>query len=456
MAAKSITLPNKWLPRDYQHGIMSFFDNGGKRGVWLCHRRAGKDSTMLNQTAKMAMQRVGTYWHLLPSQRQGRKVVWEGIDKAGRRMIDQAFPPELRLSTNNTEMIIKFKNGSIFQVVGSDSYDALVGANPIHVTFSEWALSKPSAWDFIRPILLENDGTAAFIYTPRGKNHGYTLYQMAKNNPEWYCETLTIEDTKALPLSALAEEREAGMPEDLIQQEYYCSFTAQNTGSFYGEDLDTMLQLGLIDDFAFDTTECYTHWDIGFTDSTAIWVWRFRPDGGVDVVDCYEASGLSVNHYVEWLAKRPYTYKGHFLPHDGNDGRFKFATGLTIREQIMAALRNIRITPKIKINDGIQAVRVLLNRKTRIHATNCKNGILALENYQREYNEDTRTFSKIPKHDWSSHYADAFRYLAVSVEALWKLDESYSRVEKIKRKPEITPQGVTLGNVWEENTHEYN
>jgi hypothetical protein len=331
-----------------------------------------------------------------------------------------------------------------------------VGANPIHVTFSEWALSKPTAWDFIRPILLENDGTAAFIYTPRGKTHGYTIYNMAKDNPDWYCETLTIEDTKALPMSAIADERAAGMPEDLIQQEYWCSFTANNAGSFYGEDIDQLRQLNLLIPFAFSYEDCYTHWDIGFTDSTAIWVWRFRPDGGIDVVDCYEASGLSVNHYVEWLASKPYTYKAHFLPHDGNDSRFKFATGLTIREQIMAALKNIRITPKLKINDGIQATRVLLNRKTRIHATNCKNGILALENYQREYDEDKKIFSKTPKHDWSSHYADAFRYMAVSVAALWKLDDAYNQPQAHINKPEMTPQGITLGNCWEEEIYDHN
>jgi hypothetical protein len=410
---------------------------------------------MLNQTAKMSQRRVGTYWHLLPSQRQGRKVIWEGIDKQGRRMIDQAFPPELRVSTNNTEMIIKFKNGSIFQVVGSDSYDALVGANPIHVTFSEWALSKPTAWDFIRPILLENDGTAAFIYTPRGKTHGYHIYNMAKDNPDWFCETLTIEDTGALPMSAIEEERVAGMPEDLIQQEYWCSFNAHNAGSYYGDDLDLMKRLNLIIPFAFSYDDCYTHWDIGFTDSTAIWVWRFRPDGGIDIVDCFEGAGMTVNSYIEWLMAKPYKYKAHFLPHDGNDSRFKFATGLTIREQIMAVLQNVKITPKLKINDGIQAVRVLFNRKTRIHATNCKKGLMALENYQREYNEDTKTYGKTPLHDWSSHYADAMRYLAVSVEALWKLDDAYSKKPVKRTKPEMTAQGVTLGNCWEENIYDH-
>jgi hypothetical protein len=425
---------------------MKYFDGGGKRAVWVVHRRGGKDNTLLNQTAKMALTRVGTYWHLLPSQRQGRKVVWEGIDKQGRRIIDQAFPLPIRASTNNTEMAIKFRNGSIVQVVGSDSFDSLVGSNPIHVTFSEWSLSKPSAWSFIRPILAENEGTAAFIYTPRGKNHGHKIYEMARNNPAWFCSLQTIEDTGALSLDVLAEERAAGMPEDLIQQEYYCDFNSGNAGSYYAFLLEQMESAGLIADFAHNFDEVYTHWDIGFTDSTAIIFWRFRPDGGVDILDSYEAHGMTVNHYIELLASKPYQYKAHFLPHDANDSRFKFATGLTIKEQIRAALPNVHITPKLTIEDGIQAARYLLGQKTRIHKGQCSDLLAALENYRREYDEDTRTYDKAPVHDWSSHYADSFRYLAVSVRAIRDLS---------LKLPEAKPKQLimTLDNLFDDNEH---
>jgi hypothetical protein len=397
---------------------MQYFDEGGKRAVWIVHRRAGKDSTMLQQACKMALQRVGTYWHCLPSHRQARKVVWDNIDRQGRRMIDQAFPPAIRKSINNTEMRIVLKNDSVFQCVGSDNFDSLVGSNPLHVTFSEWPLSKPSAWSFIRPILLENDGSAAFIYTPRGKNHGHELYNVALNNPSWFCQRLTIEDTNALPLSHLQEERNAGMPEELIQQEYYCDFNSGNAGSYYADLLDKLTQNELINDFEHSNDDIYTHWDIGFTDSTAIWFWRFRPDDGVDIIDCYEAHGLPINHYVEVIRSKPYRYRAHFLPHDGNDSRFRFATGLSIKEQIRATMPDVFITPKLQIEDGIQAVRYLLSQKTRIHKTKCKQGLLALENYQREYDEDTRTYAQRPLHNWSSHYADAMRYLAVSNQAL--------------------------------------
>ena len=449
---KTLTIPNGFYPRHYQVPVMSYFDNGGKRAVLVFHRRAGKDTTMLNQTAKLAHQRIGTYWHLLPSFRQGRKVIWDSINKEGNRIIDQVFPPATRSSINNTEMKIHLKCGSVIQIVGSDNYDSLVGSNPIHVTFSEWSLSKPSAWDFVRPILLENDGTAAFIYTPRGKNHGWELYQMAKSNPEWFCQLSTIEDTQALPLSMVAEERASGMSEELIQQEYYCNFSSMSTGSFYGEDLDRMrvaLPQSLITTFQFSHKEVHTHWDIGFTDSTAIWFWVFRPDGGVDIIDCYEAHGLTVNHYVELLMSKPYQYAGHFLPHDANDSRFKFATGLTIKEQIRACLDPVHITPKLTREDGIQAVRVLLGQRTRIHAENCKDGLMALENYRRKYDEDTRTYAKEPLHDWSSHYADAFRYLAVGVKAIRTLTHGYKEPKK-KVVPPAKQGYIQLENPWAE------
>src|SRR5262245_6242461 len=132
--ATDIILPHNWKARHYQKDVFQHMLIGGlagKRALEVWHRRAGKDSTCLNFAALSSQIRVGTVWHMLPTQRQGRKVIWDGIDREGRRMIDQAFPEAMRASVNNTEMQIKFRNGSIYQVVGSDNYDALVGTNPV-------------------------------------------------------------------------------------------------------------------------------------------------------------------------------------------------------------------------------------------------------------------------------------------------------------------------------------
>lgn len=220
-----ILIPNGWNPRDYQRPLWKALNSGVKRAVAIWHRRAGKDSLSLNWTVKAMLQRVGVYWHMLPLNTQARKVVWDAIDKQGRRVIDQVFPLPLRKSVSSAEMKIELWNGSIWQCVGSDNYNALVGSNPVGVVFSEYSLADPEAWDYLRPILAENGGWALFIYTPRGKNHGYRLYNTALS-AGWFVQKLTVADTKAIPLAAVEDERRAGMSESKIQQEFYCSFEA--------------------------------------------------------------------------------------------------------------------------------------------------------------------------------------------------------------------------------------
>ena len=222
-----ITLPHKFVPRSYQMPFLAAMRDGCKRACWVVHRRGGKDKTAVNFTSSAMFDRVGTYYHCLPTYNQGRKVIWDGRDKDGLKFTDH-FPAKLRKSTNNTEMKIEMINGSIWQIVGADNYDAVVGANPIGIVFSEWAISDkyPDAWNYFRPMLAENGGWAVFIYTPRGRNHGFSLYQMALNNPDWFCQVLTVDDTGAISPADIEAERQAGMSPDMINQEFYCSFVA--------------------------------------------------------------------------------------------------------------------------------------------------------------------------------------------------------------------------------------
>lgn len=230
----SIQIPYDWKPRPHQRDLYNTFGHGKpyKRAVAVWHRRAGKDSTGLNLTARDMFKRVGTYWHMFPEQAQARKAIWNGIDREGRRIINQFLPPEIRTRTASQEMLIELKNGSIWQMAGSDNYDSLVGSNPCGVVFSEYSIANPAAWDYIRPILVENDGWALFIYTPRGRNHGYELFQMALGNDDWLAERLTIEDTGILSEEDMQAERDSGMSENKIRQEYYCDFEAEGDEQF--------------------------------------------------------------------------------------------------------------------------------------------------------------------------------------------------------------------------------
>ncbi len=212
---------------------MNLYNNFGhgklyQRGAAVWHRRAGKDSCALNLTARDMFKRVGTYWHLFPEQTQARRAIWNGIDGEGKRIIDRFLPPEVRARKSDQEMLIEAVNGSIWQMAGSDNYDSLVGSNPVGVVFSEWSLANPEAWEYIRPILVENNGWALFIYTPRGRTHGYATFTHALSSDDWFSERLGIDDTGLVTPEQIAAERAAGMSEAKIRQEFFCSFEAES------------------------------------------------------------------------------------------------------------------------------------------------------------------------------------------------------------------------------------
>lgn len=189
---------------------------------------SGKGKTVINFIARSMYQRVGTYFHCFPEYNQGRKVLWEGRGKDGFKYIDHFPKALLAKNPNNTEMKIEYKNGSIFQIIGADTYDSAVGSNPVGIVFDEFSLSDKyqDAWDYFRPMLVENEGWAVFPFTPRGRNHGFDLYQMALNNPEWFCQLLTVDDTGVVDRDTIESERRAGMSEAMILQEFYCSFVS--------------------------------------------------------------------------------------------------------------------------------------------------------------------------------------------------------------------------------------
>ena len=236
-----LTLPYKFTPREYQLSVLNALDSGVKRAVCVWHRRAGKDKTALNYMIKRMWEQKGMYYYFTPTYTQGKKIIWDGIDKDGMRFIDH-FPKQIILKKNESEMKIIVKNGSLFQIVGTDHFDTIVGTNPIGCVFSEYSLQNPLAWEYIRPILTENKGWAMFLYTPRGHNHGYDMNNMAQLNPEWFHELLTINDTKVITPQEVEKEIKEGMDEDLANQEYYCSFEGAMAGSYYGKQMQAVIE----------------------------------------------------------------------------------------------------------------------------------------------------------------------------------------------------------------------
>lgn len=426
-----ITLPYKFIPRPYQLDMWMYMQGQeeGKRACLVWHRRAGKDLTAIHLCAVKAFQRVGTYWHLLPTYKQGRNIVWNGMTRDGTRFID-AFPKELVEDMNSTEMRVKLVNGSIYQIVGSDNFDSLMGTNPVGVVFSEYSLQDPLAWDYIRPILAENGGWAVFIYTARGHNHGYTLRNMAKKNPQWFFSELTIADTKAVPLTIIDEERASGMPEELIQQEYFCSFEAPLVGSYFGSQMIALAKTGQITKVPYEPSLLVnTYWDLGVRDATSIW---FVQEHGQEnrFIDYYEETGEGLPHYASILEKKGYNYGRHYGPHDIQIK--ELGTGQTRIET--ARKLGIRFIPisSYTDEDGIDAARRVLPT-CWFDEEKCQRGIEALRSFRKEvisekrwHSKDEPVYSDRPLHDWASHGASAFRTFAMS-----------RRVKKLdRRKPQ--------------------
>ncbi len=253
-------LTHDWVPRAHQKAALDKFNEGQRRQMHIWHRRAGKDDFGLNLARIETQRERGNYWHLFPLQTQAKKALWEGLDGEGRRMIDHIFPLALRESTLQAEMMIKFKNGSTWQMAGSDRYNSLVGSNVRGVVLSEWALCNPIALDYIRPILRENNGWLVLITTYRGKNHAYQMYENLKNNSDWYCTNLTVLDTfrqDGTPILTQADiqaDRDEGMPEATIQQEYYNSPEASHAGAYYGRQMHELNESKRRGAFGYDPT----------------------------------------------------------------------------------------------------------------------------------------------------------------------------------------------------------
>lgn len=421
---ENVQLPNKWHPMAHQLEFFNHMFEGGnfperKRAFLTWHRRAGKDSCSINGLAIASQLRRGTYWHLLPTLNQGRKVIWNGVDSSGRRIINQAFPKELVEVSNENEMTLRLKNGSFYQVVGSDNYNSLVGANPLGVIFSEWALSDPAAWDFVRPILLENGGFAAFITTPRGKNHAHKQWKQALTNPAWFTSLKTIKDTfrnDGTPIiteEMIESERLEGVADEIIDQEYYCSWEGINFGSIYGRILNKYAhqQIEFPEPFIPDLP-VLSAWDIGHRDATAIWFYQIV-NGEIRIVDYLEGTGSDADEWLDKMETLPFAFGTPALPHDAKNKTF--ATRYSAQDRFIARKLVPYIVPNMRVAMGIQAVRAMLPVVWfNVGQPRVQKGLERLENYHYEWDEDNKVFMSEPAHDDNSHGADAFRMLALS------------------------------------------
>ena len=410
-----VELPHRFEPRDYQRAVMRAIVNGEvKRAVCCWHRRAGKDKTFLNILAIMAMKKMGNYAYYFPTATLGRKALWDNIDAtSGMRVIDH-LPREIVAKMNEQQMKITLVNGSTIQVLGTETLD-VVGGNPIGVIFSETAQHRPDAWDYIRPILAENGGWAIFNGTPRGKNWFWRLFNHALQDPAWFAQKLTVEDTGAISSEDVEAERRAGMSNDMIRQEFYCDFNAANPGAIYARLVEQARDDGRIGAMPVADTLTHTSWDLGSPQNTTVWYWQIvgREIRIIDVDVSTDDETLSKR--VGRMMLKGYTYGFHVLPHDAMQTE---RTGKTFAAEIVeAGLQNTRILPATTdIWIGINGLKGLFPALA-FRSPHCDPGLDALEAYHTKEVERGRIISNQPVHDWSSHTADALRYMAEAIQA---------------------------------------
>lgn len=428
MTAQVIT--PAFTPREYQRPMLKARANGVKRGVVIWHRRAGKDLTVLNMLWTEALKRVGLYNYYFPTFALGKAIIWKGMDKDGKPFLSY-IPQEAIKDRNETEMRLELVNGSIIRIVGTDNISQnIVGINPIGCVFSEYSLQDPMAWELTRPILAENGGWAWFVYTPRGRNHGHSLWEVARQHPEtWFSQVLTINDTKlpsGLPVITpeyVSNEILEGMDPDLAQQEYYCSFDAPMQGSYYGRLLADAYSTGRVDSVAWTPAHpVHCGWDIGVGDQTAIWFAQVVGDS-VRLIDYYENTGEGFDHYFKVVMEKPYTYGTMYMPHDV--AKTEWGTGKSLVEMVTKSFAErsvkVKVVPRMEIDEGITAARRMFPR-LRIDLDRCgkkkyrgHSALDCLASYHKKWNVDKLEYEDKPHHNWASHCADALRYLALGL-----------------------------------------
>ena len=405
MAAIDPLLP-LYQPRPLQ---LEIHDRLERFKVLVCHRRFGKTVLCLNELIAQALTEPKDnqrYAYVAPLYRQAKQAAWDYLKHYS------SFVPGR--TAHETELRVDFPNGARIQLFGANEPDSLRGMYFDGAILDEYALMSPRAWtEVLRPALADRGGFAIFIGTPKGRNAFYELYERARlgAEPGWYAALHKASVTGVIGAEELAAARR-DMSEEEYEQEFECSFQAAIAGAYYGKAMAAAEADGRIGKVPWEPALLvHTAWDLGIGDSTVIW---FVQLAGRELhwIDYYEKSGAELGHYVKHLKGKPYVYGDHLLPHDAE--AHELGTGKSRVELLMTLGMKPRIVPRQSVEDGINALRMLLPRSW-FDAAKCARGIEALRQYRREWDEKGGLFRARPLHDWTSHAADAARYAALGL-----------------------------------------
>jgi phage terminase large subunit len=401
-APRTVVIP--YSPRPI---FQRFHDRAQRFGCIVAHRRAGKTVACINELIKGAIQcdkPEPRFAYVAPYYAQAKDVAWSYLLRF------TAPIPDAR--ANESELRIDLPTGARIRLYGADNYDRLRGTYFDGIILDEYADMDPRAYsEVIRPALSDRQGWAVFIGTPKGRNAFWEVYDRASKDEAWYHAMHKASETGIIPASELELARK-DMTADQYDQEYECSFQAAIAGAYFGREM-VAAENGkrILPNIPWEPSlPVHTAWDLGVGDPTAIW---FLQIVGLEyrLIDYVEGSGVGLDHYVRELRSRPYVYGEHILPHDanvkelGNEGKSRVET-----------LNALGIFPRVlvpsRVEDGINAARLLLPQ-CWFDGTKCARGIEALRQYRTEWDDKRKVFKNNPLHDWTSHAADAFRYLAL-------------------------------------------
>lgn len=413
-AGRQIVIPYK--PRK---AFEAFHNRSQRWAALVCHRRAGKTVAAVNDLIRAAITCKSVnplFGYVAPFRSQAKDIAWGFL---------KYYSKDISTDINESELRIDLLNRARIRLFGADNADAMRGLGFDGIFQDEYGDFKPSVWGaVIRPALSDKQGWAVFAGTPKGKNQFWDVYDMATHSPdEWFSMKLPASVSGIIPAEEIAALKRQTTPDQFLQ-EYECSFEAAILGAFYGTEMRELADQGRICEVAYDPSlVTYTAWDIGHTDDTSVW-WYQVIRGEVHVIDFYSASGESPESMAKIINSKPYHYGRHFLPHDAKAKTFASGGKSTIEQlsMLLGGFEMLAITPELSLQDGIQAARMTLPN-CWFDAVKCKDGIEALRQYEREYDEDKKAFRQTHKHNWASHPADAFRYLSIA----WR-DEAVVRI----------------------------
>lgn len=399
------------LPYAPRKQFMPFHQRKQRWAVLVCHRRSGKTVAAINDLIRAAIlckSRVPLFAYVAPYRAQAKSVAWSYL---------KYYAQPITKNVNESDLIVTLRTGAEIRIFGADNPDALRGLGFDGVFLDEYGDFKPSVWgSVVRPALADKQGWAVFAGTPKGKNQFWDAWAKAIGQTDWYTFMLKASESGILSEEELQSIRaDPNTSEDQYLQEYECSFEAAIVGAFYGTEMRLLTEGKRIREVPYDESlSTYTAWDIGRTDDTSVW-WYQVIGGEIHVIDFYSAAGEDPDSMSKIVLEKPYHYGQHFLPHDAKAKTFA-AHGKSTVEQLAARLGGfsmLSIVPNLSVQDGIQAVRMMLPR-CWFDSVKCKDGIEALRQYEREYDEDKKAFKQSHKHNWASHPADAFRMAAIS------------------------------------------